>query len=286
MVFDVVCQLSIRVRPHQEHRELSSQRSRNFPQMGLDWIFTMSPHESELPSMNLLIVCSKSEKSLHFFSTFLSKRLVQYLRDNGSPKVMTDCEAKCRVLVLGQVTIKSANGERAVIIASTDPSLDNAGRARVWLAAPWVLNTWCAWLFGEFWLNSDCRERPYKIYIMLHHVTATHPYALKLSRSWKGLPLSPARPCPSTGSEKCGMDCGGDAHPSNLKEYSQKDMSSKPGWNRFSCKGWAVWELLDQGHTSFEADLWWVWADTDLRKLARGNTCRSQTMSLCDARFE
>ena len=89
--------------------------------------------------MNLLIVCSKSGKSLHFFSNFLSKRLVQYLRDNGSPKVMTDCEAKCRVLV--QVPIKSANGERAVIIASTDPSLDNAGRARVWLAAPWVLNT-------------------------------------------------------------------------------------------------------------------------------------------------
>ena len=86
--------------------------------------------------------------------------------------------------------------------------------------------------------------------------------------------------------KKCGMDCGGDAHPSNLKEYSQKDMSSKPGWNRFSCKGWTVWELLDQGHTSFEADLWWVWADTDLRQLAGGNTCRSHTMSLCDARFE
>ena len=172
---------------------------------------------------------------------------------------MTDCEAKCRVLV--QVPIKSANGERAVRIASTDPSLD-AGRDRVWLAAPWVLNTWCAWLFGEFWLNSDCGERPYKIYIMLHHVTATHPYALKLSRSWKGLPLSPARPCPSTGSEKW-MDCGEDAHPSNLKD-SQKDMSSKPGWNRFSCKGWTVWELLDQGRTSFEADLWWVWQEATL----------------------
>ena len=55
------CQLWIRFRPHQERRELSSQRSRNFPQMDLDWIFTLTPRESELPSMrNLLIVCSKS----------------------------------------------------------------------------------------------------------------------------------------------------------------------------------------------------------------------------------